>query len=74
MAIKGGSDTPYKNVYVRELREGGAVHKDGFVQVQPAGCKVLNLLLNYYKYILFGPRSFLIIFCNYILCPLLGYS
>ncbi len=36
MAVKGGSDTPYKNVYVRELIEGGAVHKDGFVQVQPA--------------------------------------
>ncbi len=42
MAIKGGSDTPYKNVYVRELREGGAVHKDGFVQVQSAVCQVLS--------------------------------
>ena len=50
MAIKGGSDTPYKNVYVRELREGGAVHKDGFVQVQPAGWKVLIICSNYKLY------------------------
>ena len=33
MAIKGGSDTPLKNIYVRELRQGGAVHNEGFVQV-----------------------------------------
>ncbi len=33
MAVKGGSDTPYKKVYVRELRPGGAVYKDGFIQV-----------------------------------------
>ncbi len=30
----------YKNVYVRELREGGAVHKDG---LQTAVCQVLSL-------------------------------
>lgn len=32
MAIKGGMDTPLKSVYVRELREGGAVHNEGFVK------------------------------------------
>ncbi len=51
MAIKGGSDTPYKNVYVRELREGGAVHKDGFVQVQPAVCQVLSLPSTIHAYL-----------------------
>lgn len=33
MAVDGGSDTPDSKIRVREIREGGIIHSDGFVKV-----------------------------------------